>query len=251
MREKEKELHEKEKLMAKLEEEVKLMKLRKEIKKERRNRGSEVSSSYDSVSLQESQQIGEYYQPPPHRRSHRSKEKEVRVDLPFFHGKEDIDAYLDWEMKVEQLFACHRVSEERRVPLATLSFQGQVMHWWTAQERERRIHNDPPIQYWNELKSALRRRHIPSYYERELMDKLQRLQQKHLSVEEYRQRMELYMMRAGIREEERITISRYMSGLNLEIRDRVELLPYRDFNDLVQLCLRVEQQILKKKTIPF
>uniref|UniRef100_A0A151UD60 Retrovirus-related Pol polyprotein from transposon 17.6 n=1 Tax=Cajanus cajan TaxID=3821 RepID=A0A151UD60_CAJCA len=64
-------------------------------------------------------------------------------------------------MKVEQLFACHKVSEERKVPLATLSFQGHSMYWWTTLERERRLHNDPPIQYWNDLKSAMRRRHIP------------------------------------------------------------------------------------------
>ncbi|XP_068483847.1 uncharacterized protein [Phaseolus vulgaris] len=78
------------------------------------------------------------------------------------------------------------------------------------------------------------------------MDKLQRLQQKNLSVEEYRQKMELYMMRASIREEETTTISRFLSGLNLEIRDRVELLPYQDLNDLVQLCIKVEQQNLRK-----
>ena len=109
-----------------------------------------------------------------------------------------------------------------------------------------RLHNDPPIQYWNELRSALRRRHIPSYYGRELMDKLQRLQQRNMTVEEYRQKMELYMIRAGIREGERLTISRFLSGLNLDIRDRVELLPYRDLNDLVQLCIKVEQQNLRK-----
>jgi len=80
----------------------------------------------------------------------------------------------------------------------------------------------------------------------ELMDKLQRLQQKTMSVEEYRQKMELYMMRASIRESETTTIARFLSGLNLEIRDRVELLPYRDLNDLIQLCIKVEQQNLKK-----
>jgi len=31
-------------------------------------------------------------------------------------------------MKVEQLFACHQVHEERKVPLATLSFQGYAMY---------------------------------------------------------------------------------------------------------------------------
>uniref|UniRef100_A0A151UD28 CCHC-type domain-containing protein n=1 Tax=Cajanus cajan TaxID=3821 RepID=A0A151UD28_CAJCA len=151
-------------------------------------------------------------------------------------------------MKVEQLFACHRVSEERKVPLATLSFQGHAMYWWTSLERERRLHNDPPIQYWNDLRSALRRRHIPSYYGRELMNKLQRLQQKDMTVEQYRQQMELYMMRACIREEEATTVARFLSGLNLEIRDQVELLPYRDLNDLVQLCVRVEQQMLRKSS---
>nr|KYP73292.1 hypothetical protein KK1_005910 [Cajanus cajan] len=94
----------------------------------------------------------------------------------------------------------------------------------------------------------MRRRHIPSYYSRELMDKLQRLQQKNISLEEYRQKMELYLMRAGIREEERLTIARFLSGLNFDIRDKVELLLYRDLNDLVQLCIRVEQQQLRKSS---
>jgi len=78
------------------------------------------------------------------------------------------------------------------------------------------------------------------------MDKLQRLQQKTMNVEEYRQKMEIYMMRASIRESEPTTIARFLSGLNLENRDRVELLPYQDLNDLIQLCIKVEQQNLRK-----
>nr|KYP38909.1 Transposon Ty3-G Gag-Pol polyprotein [Cajanus cajan] len=150
-------------------------------------------------------------------------------------------------MKVEQLFCCHGVSEERKVSLATLSFHGNVMYWWTSLEKERRINHEPPIQYWNKLHSALRRRHIPPYYDCELMDKLKRLKQGSSSMEEYRKSMELLMMRVRIREEERTTISRFQSGLNLEIRDKVELLAYRYLNELVQLCSRAEHQ-LKRKT---
>nr|KYP73832.1 hypothetical protein KK1_006489 [Cajanus cajan] len=120
------------------------------------------------------------------------------------------------------------------------------MYWWIALERERRLHNDPPIQYWNDLKSALIRRHIPTYYGRELMNKLQSLQQRDMSVEQYMQQMELLMMSACIREEEATTVARILSGLNLEIRDKVELLPYRDLNDLVQLYVRVKQQKMRK-----
>ena len=151
-------------------------------------------------------------------------------------------------MKVEQLFACHRVSEERNVPLATLSFQGNAMYWWIALERERHLHKDPPIEYWNDLRGALRCCHIPSYYNRKLMDKLQRLHQKNLSVEEYWKKMVLYIIRVEINEEKHTTKSRFLSGLKLEIRNKVELLPYRDLYDLIQLNIKVEKQILRKQS---
>jgi len=98
-------------------------------------------------------------------------------------------------------------------------------------------------------KSALRKRHIPSYYERELMDKLQRLRQGSMSVEEYRQQMELLLLRAGLREEERTSIARFLSRLNMEVRDKVELLSYKDLDELVQLCIRVEQQLKIKSSL--
>ena len=104
--------------------------------------------------------------------------------------------------------------------MATLSFQGYALYWWTYLVRERKIHGDPPVEYWNYLKSALSKRHIPSYYERELMDKLQRLRQGIISVEEYRKQMELLLLRARLREEERTSIARFLSGLNVEVRDK-------------------------------
>nr|KYP43234.1 hypothetical protein KK1_035325 [Cajanus cajan] len=41
-------------------------------------------------------------------------------------------------MKVEQLFSCHGVSDDRKVSLATPSFQGHAMYWWTSLEKERK-----------------------------------------------------------------------------------------------------------------
>ena len=40
--------------------------------------------------------------------------------------------------------------------------------------------------------------------------------------------MELLLLRDGLREEERTSIARFLNGLNMEVRDKVELLPYRD-----------------------
>ncbi|XP_052725960.1 uncharacterized protein LOC108320710 [Vigna angularis] len=227
------------------------LKLLREEQVQHRERSYSGESQYE----QEALRVGEYYHQPSSSRRHRREfenpppPKEVNVVLPHFHGKDNVEAYLDWEMKVEQIFACHQVGEERKVALATLSFQGYAMYWWTATVQERLRQRLPPIKYWNDLTNALWKRHMPSYYKRELMDKLQRLQQQSMSVEEYRQKMELYMMRAGITEGEETTLARFLSGLNLDIRDRVELLPYRDLNDLVQMCIKVEQQNLRKVSV--
>ena len=99
-------------------------------------KSSHASSSKHHESFEEeSLKINEYYQPQPRRTRRERQEKEspreVRVDLPHFHGKENVEIYLDWKIKVEQLFACHKVSEENKVPLATLSLQGNAMYWWT------------------------------------------------------------------------------------------------------------------------
>ncbi|KAH1202523.1 putative mitochondrial protein [Glycine max] len=198
-------------------------------------------SSHDSCKSL-SEKLNNYYRGrhSSHTKHHsqiREKDKrtqEVNISLPYFHGKDNVEAYLDWKMKVKQLFACHHISEDRKVPLATLSFQG--------------IHGDPPVEYWNDLKSALRKRHTPSYYERELMDKLQRLRQRSMGIKEYRQQMELLLLRDRLREEERTSIARFLSRLNMEVRDKVELLPYRNLDELVQLCIRVEQQIKRKSS---
>lgn len=64
------------------------------------------------------------------------------------------------------------------------------------------------------------------------MHKLHRLQQRNMSVEEYKWKMDLLMLSVGIREEPRITIASFQSGLNYNIRDKGELLPYNDLNDL-------------------
>jgi len=155
-------LKERDAQFALVQDEWKMVKERDDYTKSKKSSHASSSSVNDSFGEQ-NLRTNEYYQT-PHRRARKERQespKEVRVELPHFYGKENVETYLDWEMKVEQLFVGHRVSEERKVPLATLSFQGNAMYWWTALERERCLHKDPPITYWNDLRGALRRRHIP------------------------------------------------------------------------------------------
>jgi len=78
--------------------------------------------------------VDDFYQPPPPPRRRNRREyiprgpREHKVDLCHFYVKEDVETYLDGEIKVQQLFAFHQVIQEKKVPLATLSFQGIVMY---------------------------------------------------------------------------------------------------------------------------
>ena len=77
-----------------------------------------ISKDHDSFG-EGSLRIKDYYQAPPKRyrrdRREQGSPREARVDLSHFHGKENIEACLDWGMRVEKLFASHKERKERKI----------------------------------------------------------------------------------------------------------------------------------------
>ena len=47
-----------------------------------------------------------------------------------FKGTYDPEVYLEWEMKVEQVFACYKYNEEKNIKLASLEFEGYALVCW-------------------------------------------------------------------------------------------------------------------------
>ena len=77
-------------------------------------------------------------------------------------------------------------------------------------------------------------------YSRTMQQKLQRLSQGSLTVEEYYKEMDMALMRANIEEETEDTMTRFLSGLNPDIRDVVELEEYVELDDLLHKEVQVE-----------
>lgn len=48
-------------------------------------------------------------------------------------GKNDPEVYLEWEMKIEHVFACHDYTNEKKVMVAALEFSNYVLIWWEIQ----------------------------------------------------------------------------------------------------------------------
>jgi len=146
----------------------------------------------------------------------------IKMKIPSFQGRTELEAYLEWEKKIELIFDCHNYSEEKKVKLAVIEFTDYAIIWWDQLVTNRRRNHERPIETWGELKALMRRRFVPSHYYRDLYQKLQNLTQGSRSVEDYYKEMEVAMIQANVEEDREATMARFLSGLNSDITNVVE-----------------------------
>ncbi|KAH9801845.1 hypothetical protein KPL71_001176 [Citrus sinensis] len=170
----------------------------------------------------------------------------IKLKIPSFQGKNDPEAYLEWEKKVELVFDCHNYFKEKKVKLAAVEFTDYAIIWWDQLVLSRRRNCERPINTWEEMKAIMRRRFVPSHYYRELHQRLQSLIQGSRSVEDYYKEMEIIMIRANIEEEREATMARFLHGLNQDIANVIDLQHYVELEDMVHMAMKVERQLKKK-----
>ena len=105
--------------------------------------------------------------------------------------------------------------------------------WWDQLVLNKRRNREPSVETWEETKRVMQKRFVPTYYYLELYKKLQNLRQGNRSVEEYYKEIEVAMARANIEEDREATMARFLTGLNQEIQNVVELQHYVELEDMV------------------
>ncbi|XP_019164431.1 PREDICTED: uncharacterized protein LOC109160611 [Ipomoea nil] len=173
--------------------------------------------------------------------------RDVRPMIPKFQGKNDPEAYLDWESRVVRSFECHRYSERKKLRLVVLEFTDYASSWWDKIIVERRKYGEDPIESWRELRILMRRRFVPSWYQREMYQRLEYLLHGARSVADYNQEMENLMIRLNIDEKTERSMARFLRGLNAEIREEVDRQHYVEYDELVQIAMKVKQSLQRKK----
>ncbi|KAF1881768.1 hypothetical protein Lal_00049289, partial [Lupinus albus] len=114
----------------------------------------------------------------------------VKVKIPSFVGLNNPEAYLEWELKMDQIFDCHHYNVDKKVKMAALEFKEYAMVWWDQYQQDRRRVGGVMIETWEEMKLVMRRRFVHSSNQRGLHNKLQRLTQGSKTVDEYFKAME-------------------------------------------------------------
>jgi hypothetical protein len=110
----------------------------------------------------------------------------------------------------------------------------------------KRRNHEGPIETWGELKALMRRRFVPSHYYRDLYQKLQNLTQGSRSVKDYHKEMEEAMISANVEEDREASMAKFLSGLNRDIANVVELQHYVEVEDMVHMAMKVERQLKRK-----
>jgi hypothetical protein len=137
----------------------------------------------------------------------------------------------------------HNYSEEKKVVMASLEFEGYANIWWEQVVAKREEDLMEPIDTWEDMKLEMQTRFVPDHYNRDLFNKLQKLTQGTKSVEEYYKEMQLTMMRLKLEEKEEQILARIFNGLNHPIKRIVEFLPYTTMCDLVRKATQAECQL--------
>jgi hypothetical protein len=75
----------------------------------------------------------------------------LKFKIPPFDGKYDHDAYISWELAIEQKFTCFEFPENARVIAATSEFSDFASVWWV--EYGKKHPNDIP-QTWIAFKAG-------------------------------------------------------------------------------------------------
>ncbi|XP_048596408.1 uncharacterized protein LOC125578144 [Brassica napus] len=170
----------------------------------------------------------------------------LKLKIPPFEGKNDPDIFLEWERKIEYVFDCQNISELKKVRLAVTEFSGYAINWYDQVATLRRRTGERPIETWDEFSMLMRRRFVPAHYHRDLHQKLRRLLQGTKSVEDYHQEMETLMIKADVDEPRDATMARFLSGLNRDIQDRMELQEYGSVEQMLHKAILIEQQVKRK-----
>jgi hypothetical protein len=164
----------------------------------------------------------------------------LKLNVPTFDGRYNPDAYLSWELELDQRFAYLNYPEDRHVSAGTYEFTSFASIWWSEYCRANHAN---PITTWDALKHAMRIHFVPPYYQHSMLTKLARLDQGKNSVGDYYQELQIGMLCCGIEEDNEALMARFVGGLNKEIQTILRYKSYHTITHLFNLACNAECEV--------
>ncbi|XP_039120519.1 uncharacterized protein LOC120256922 [Dioscorea cayenensis subsp. rotundata] len=135
------------------------------------------------------------------------------------------------------------IAEHLQVKYVAYKLRGGASAWWEQLQGKRRRQHKQPIRSWRRMKEALMFRFLPSDYDQILYQRYQDCKQGVRTVQQYTEEFHRLSARNNLSETEAQQTARFMSGLRITIRDRVELAPVYGVDEAINRAMKVEAQL--------
>ena len=119
-------------------------------------------------------------------------------------------------MGLEEYFDWFQLPESRRVQFVQMKLAGQAQIYWQNRQATAERRREPPVSTWEEMKSRMRGKFVPAYYQPMIIDEWQHLRQGDGTVADYIARFDDLMIRCNIDKEPVATLARFRAGLSPE-----------------------------------
>ena len=124
---------------------------------------------------------------------------------------------------MKRVFEYKDIPDDKKVKLVALKLRKYASIWWANLVATRVRKGKGKIRTWIKMREKLRSKFLPSHYLQDNYLKLHQLKQGPKSVEEYTREFGQVLLKCDLREDDSQTLVRYLSGLNEQIADVVEL----------------------------
>lgn len=159
-----------------------------------------------------------------HAQDHHSSHRSMRVGVYTFDGQSNPGQFSDWVKEMNWDFDWYDISPHRQVKFINVKLVGSTQLYWELVEQEIYRRYEQPITNWVDMRSKLKERYVPRYYEIRLLKQYNAIHQGSSSVADYITQFEDIQLRCGVRERPDIAITRFKEGLRHEIQREVR--PY-------------------------
>ncbi len=162
----------------------------------------------------------------------------VRVEskLPFYDGKHDSVAYIDWELAVDNEFDNYDFSDAQMIKATSNKFTSSTLFWWTY------VSNKPET--WDEYKNMMRKHFVSSYYKCTTREKFEHLNQGDRTVREYIHEFKVCVICSDLKECNENTMRKFFKGLNFYIQIVLANVTYNHIGHLFMLARSIESEII-------
>ncbi|XP_074303265.1 uncharacterized protein LOC141637718 [Silene latifolia] len=170
-----------------------------------------------------------------------ARDKDVKVEIPDFHGSLNPEDLLDWFRSVERVFEFKNYDDRKAFKVAILKLKSYASLWYESMKHQRIRDGKEPVRSWLKLKKKLKEKFIAKDYTQDIFIMLTQLRQEQLTVEAYLRSFEQLTLQCEVTEKPEQKIARFIEGLDPKIAGKVRMQQVWSFDEAVNLALRIEK----------